>query len=884
MNWWSRLFRKGQMESELQKELRYHFERQVADNVRAGLDPAEARRQAALKFGGLEQFKEDCRDARGTEWLESALQDIRFALRTLRKSPAFTITAILTLALGIGANTAIFQLLDAVRLRSLPVQNPNELAEIRIVGGNHGLGVNQHYGELTMPLWQEIRAKQKSFSGIFGWGVNTRYVGQGSNMRHFKALWVTGDFFGVLGVRPWRGRLLLPEDEGVCPSTHAVVSYSYWQNELGGRDLSEGIKLFAAEELVEVVGVTPPDFYGMVVGQTFDIALPRCLRQEGFRRDAFEVSVIGRLKPGATIQSASAEMNALSPGIFEDTVPPGREERATEMYKSFRLAAYSAFNGVSTLRKYDQSLLLLLGITGLVLLIACANLANLMLARASIRKREVAVRLALGASRSRLFRQLLSESALLAVFGAAISIALAQILSRVLVRTISTENSMVNLQMATDWRVLLFSAGIAILTCVAFGVLPAMRASRTKPIVAMNDASRGTTVGHEQLSLQRVMVVTQIAVSLVLLVGALLFVRSFRNLMTLNPGMRESGISVGFIGYWQSKLPEQRWKDFERELLEEVAAIPGVLNAATTTNVPLLGGSWEHNVHIGPAEGNSKFTWVSPDYFKTMGIPVLRGRGFTREDTDSSQRVAVVNETFAHHFFGDANPLGQTLRTEPEPNYPSTVYEIVGIIPDTRYNDLRGATPPMTFAPASQFPAQGPWADLMIRSENPAATIASIKSNLAEKHPDVIAEFQDFQRDIRDGLVQERLMATLSGFFGLLAALLATIGLYGVISYIVVTRRNEIGIRMALGASRGNVVGIILRQTLLMLALGIAIGIVLALVATQGAGTLLFGLQPNDPLTFVGASALLIAIALIASYLPAYRASRLDPMNALRYE
>src|SRR5579864_459769 len=555
MNWWSRLFRKGQMESELQKELRYHFERQVADNVRAGLDPAEARRQAALKFGGLEQFKEDCRDARGTEWLESALQDIRFALRTLRKSPAFTITAILTLALGIGANTAIFQLLDAVRLRSLPVQNPNELAEIRIVGGNHGLGVNQHYGELTMPLWQEIRAKQKSFSGIFGWGVNTRYVGQGSNMRHFKALWVTGDFFGVLGVRPWRGRLLLPEDEGVCPSTHAVVSYSYWQNELGGRDLSEGIKLFAAEELVEVVGVTPPDFYGMVVGQTFDIALPRCLRQEGFRRDAFEVSVIGRLKPGATIQSASAEMNALSPGIFEDTVPPGREERATEMYKSFRLAAYSAFNGVSTLRKYDQSLLLLLGITGLVLLIACANLANLMLARASIRKREVAVRLALGASRSRLFRQLLSESALLAVFGAAISIALAQILSRVLVRTISTENSMVNLQMATDWRVLLFSAGIAILTCVAFGVLPAMRASRTKPIVAMNDASRGTTVGHEQLSLQRVMVVTQIAVSLVLLVGALLFVRSFRNLMTLNPGMRESGISVGFIGYWQSKLP-----------------------------------------------------------------------------------------------------------------------------------------------------------------------------------------------------------------------------------------------------------------------------------------------------------------------------------------
>jgi predicted permease len=622
----------------------------------------------------------------------------------------------------------------------------------------------------------------------------------------------------------------------------------------------------------------------MVVGQTFDIALPRCLPKDGFRRDIFDVSVMGRLKPGATIQSASAEMDALSPGIFEDTVPPGREAKATEMYEHFRLAAYSAFNGVSALRKYDQSLLLLLGITGLVLLIACANLANLMLARASTRKREIAVRLALGASRARLLRQLLSESALLAVLGAAIGIALAQILSRVLVRTISTGSSIINLQMATDWRVLLFSAAIAILTCVAFGVLPAVRASRTKPIVAMSDAVRGTTVGHEQLSLQRVMVVTQIAVSLVLLVGALLFVRSFRNLMTFNPGMRESGITVGFLGYWQSNVPPERWKDFGRELLEEVAAVPGVLNVATTTNIPLVGGSWEHNVHVGASEANSKFTWVSPDYFETMGIPILRGRGFTREDKDTSQRVAVVNETFAHHFFGDANPLGQTLRTEPEPNYPSTVYEIVGIIPDTQYNDLRGATPPITFAPALQFPAHGPWVNLMIRSNNSAATIASIKSSLAERHPDIVTNFEDFQRDIHDGLVQERLMATLSGFFGLLAALLAMIGLYGVISYIVITRRNEIGIRMALGASRSNVVGIILRQTLMMLALGIAIGIVLALLATRGAGTLLFGLQPNDPLTFVGASALLIAIALIASYLPAYRASRLDPMNALRYE
>jgi predicted permease len=880
------LISRRRLYNDLSEEMQQHIEEKIEELVATGLPRKEAAAAARRQFGNVTSIESDSREVWQWPSVESFFADVRYALRILRKSPSFTCLAVLTLALGIGANTSIFMLIDAIRLRSLPVQDPHELAEVRITDpGHQGMGINQEFGELTRPLWQEIRDHQQSFSGVFAWSVNLRYVGRGSEMRHFHELRVSGDFFRALGVRPFRGRLLMREDEGSCPMTRAVVSYPYWQSELGGRDLSPSIKLLVDNELVEIVGVTPPGFYGMVVGEGFDIAVPFCKEKDELRRDIFQVSVMGRLKPGVTMQRASAEMDSLSAGIFEATVPPGRDTHWTETYKHFRLAAYPASTGVSSLRVYDRSLFLLLGIAGLVLLIACTNLANLMLARGSARQREMAVRLALGASRGRLLRQLLTESFLLAAAGAVMGIALAQSLSRVLIWSFSTEGAAVSLETVTDWRVILFAAGVAALTCLVFGVAPAIRATRAEPISAMKAGGRGTTGSRERFSLQRILVVAQVSVSLVLLVGALLFVRSFRNLITFDPGMRESGITEGFLGFWQSNLPRERWADFQRELLDDVGSVPGVLSAATTTNAPLLGSSWEHGIRTGSQEGNSKFTWVSPAYFETMGIPVIRGRGFTENDTASSPRVALVNETFIRRYLSGANPLGQTLVTSPEPDYPATVYEIVGVIPDTKYNDLRGETPPMTFAPASQFPGQGPWTVVMIHSSlSSAAIAAAAKRAVAEKHPDVITQFTDFRREIRDGLVEERLMATLSGFFGLLAALLAVVGLYGVISYIVAMRRNEIGIRMALGASRSEVIGIIVRQTLMLLALGVGLGVVLALAAVRSASSLLFGLQPNDPLTFAGASALLVAIALIASFLPARRASRVDPMVALRYE
>ena len=881
------VFRRRVRDGELAEEIKTHLAMEEQQNREVGMPPDEARYAAMRRFGNATLTLERSRDMWGWSSIETLGQDLRYGLRQLRRSPGFTVVAVTTLALGIGANTAIFQLLDAVRLRSLPVPSPQELAEIRIVGGNGGMGINNgEYPQLTRPIWQEIQRQQQAFSGVFAWGTNGAWIGKDAERRWGYEIFVSGDFFRVLGMSPWRGRLILPEDESSCPESRIVVSYAFWQGQMGGRDLGANSTLLVDGALRQVVGVTPPGFFGLAVGESFDIALPFCQPQEPLRRDVFDIAVMGRLRRGWTLPRASAQLQAISPGIFEATVPPGRSTQSTETYKRFRLAAYPASNGVSSLRtQYDSSLWLLVGITGLVLLIACANLANLMLARASTREREIAVRLALGASRTRLLRQLLAESSLLAAVGAVLGIGVAESLSRVLVRSLSTDSNTVSLSVSTDWRVLAFAALAAALTCAVFGATPALRATRVGPVNAMKGASRGMTGSRERFSMQRLMVVTQIAVSLLLLVGALLFVRSFRNLMAFDPGMREAGITVAIVAFQHSHVAHDQLAEFKRQLLEDVSSAPGILSAATTTNTPLLGGSWTHDIHVGATQGWSKFTWVSPDYFRTMGIAVIAGRSFTANDTQASGRVAVVNRAFIRQYLGGADPIGKTLRTEPEPDYPSTVYEIVGVIPDTQYDSLRGQTPPMTFAPASQYPADGPWVFMMIHSNMPSAAVAAtVKRSIAAKHPEIVTTTGDFQTWIRDGLVRERLMATLSGFFGLLAALLATVGLYGVISYIVARRRNEIGIRLALGARRGQVIGMVLRETLRLLLIGTLIGAALSLAAGRGAGSLLFKLKPYDPLTLAAAGSLLALIAIVASFLPARRASKVDPMEALRCE
>jgi predicted permease len=604
------------------------------------------------------------------------------------------------------------------------------------------------------------------------------------------------------------------------------------------------------------------------------------------RRDYWWLNVMGRLKPGWTVDRALSYLGSMSPGIFEATVPTGYKASTLEEYRRFQLAAFPAGNGVSWLRRmYHQSLLLLLGMTGLVLLIACANLANLMLARSSTRELEIAVRLALGASRTRLIRQLLSESILLAAAGAALGIAVSAVLSRVIVRFQSTDYDQVKLDLSTDWRVIAFTAAVAVATCVVFGLAPAWRSSRIEAGAAMKAGGRGMTAGRERFSFQRILVVTQIAISLVLLVGAALFVRSFQNLANLDPGFRKNGIVIAFMNLKRLNLAGDRYAPLKQELLEELKTIPEVEAAATTSHVPLDGSSWTLGVHVEGIEGSSKFTWASPNYFQTMQIPLIAGRDFNSRDTATSQPVAIVNETFVRKYFAGADPIGKTIRTSAEPNYPETNYIIVGVTKDTKYMDLREPIPPASFAPALQHPNPGPFQSFLIRSPaSPAAVMSSVRTRIGSAHPAIGIGFTVFEKQIQDSLRRERLMAALSGFFGVVAALLAMVGLYGVISYMVVKRRHEIGIRMALGARRYQVVRLVMREAGLATVIGVGIGLLVSLAATRSAATLLFGLTPNDPCTMAAAAVLLAGIAGMATWLPAVHASRVDPMSALRDE
>jgi predicted permease len=574
--------------------------------------------------------------------------------------------------------------------------------------------------------------------------------------------------------------------------------------------------------------------------------------------------------------------------MFEETVPTGYGRDHAD-YLKLKLAAFPAANGFSNLRQqYGDSLSLLLGIAGLVLLIACANLANLMLARASAREREIAVRLALGAARGRLIRQLLAESLLLASCGAAMGLWLARALSRFLVAFLSTQEDPLLVDLGLDWRVMGFTAGVAILTCILFGLAPALRATRSSPGAAIKTGGRGLTASRERFGLRRMLVVSQIALSLVLLVGALLFVRSLRNVLTLDAGFRQDGILMADLDLSRLKIPAQRDPSFKKDLLDRIRATPGVDDAATATIVPLRGDSWTLGIRTASSksgEEESKFNWITPDYFRTMGIPLLGGRYFNDRDTAMSPKVAIVNETFARHFLHGAEPIGKTFRTVTEPHYPETLYQIVGVVKDTKYDHLKDAFKPITFVPAAQSPSGYELGTILIRSNAPRAGLTSaVKRAVGEVSPDISIDFRVFKNMIRERLLPEQLMAMLSGFFGFLAAVLATVGLYGVMSYMVARRQNEIGIRMALGAGRVGVMRLVLSEAATLLAIGLAMGTALALAAGTAARSMLFGLRPYDPLTLAMAVALLAAVTVLASYLPALRAANLDPMVALRDE
>jgi len=830
--------------------------------------------------------------------MTSFWRDLRHALRFLRLSPGFTLVAVLTLALGIGANTAIFQLIDSIRLRTIPVKSPQELGTIRIADRHWGSGqFSSQYSQLTFAMWEQIRKRQEGFTELAVWSDQRFNLATGGEVRKAKAIRVSGDFFHVLGVEPILGRLLGPgDDQPGCGISGANISYAFWQRNFAGDPSVVGKRLTLDGNSFQVIGVTSPGFNGISVGDTFDVAVPICIEpilsaryNRLPLRHAWWLATIGRLKPGWTIARANAQMLAVTPAVLQETIPPVYDAEGTKKYLEYKLGAFSASTGFSELREDSEtSLWLLLGISGLVLLIACANLANLMLARASARERQITIRRALGATRWRMVRELLSESLLLATAGSICGLFLAFAISRMLVAFISTQQNPIFLDLGMDWRVLAFTTALAVLTTVSFGLAPALRATRAEPATLLQSGSRGTTGGRERFSLRRILIVSQVGLSVVLLMGALLFVRSLRNLTTLNVGFQQTGILVTSVDFGRLQIPEDRYTEYKRDLVKRVQAIPGVESAAHAMLVPFGGSSWNDDVINEGSDQDAGVAWLNylgPGYFKTVGTPLLAGRDFDDRDTATSVKVAIVNQAFARKILKGADPLGKRFRIHEAPGKPRPLYEIVGVTADNKFQDMHEEFLPFMYFPAAQQEKPGPEDQILIRSSLPLTSlIGSMKETIADVNPGIDLEFLVFKTRIHNSLLQDELMATLSGFFGFLAALLAAIGLYGVISYMVVQRTKEIGIRMAIGANRADVVKMILREAGILTIAGLVIGTGLALGAAQAAKSLLFGLKPRDPLTLVMAVVTLSAVAAFASFLPAYRASKLDPLTALRYE
>jgi putative ABC transport system permease protein len=818
-------------------------------------------------------------------------------VRMLLKNRSFTAVAILSLALGIGANTAIFQLIDAVRLRMLPVKAPQELAEVRLVDmkGARG-GFARSYPTVTNPIWEQIRDQQQGFSGIFAWGTDTANLAPGGEERPARMLYVSGDFFNTLGVQPALGRVLTTtDDQRGCGMPGVVISHGFWQREYGQDTTVIGRKLTIADHSLEIVGVTPADFFGMEVGKSFDLALPICAVSLARGNDRllsgtmWWLTVTGRLKPGWSIEQATTQMRAISPGLFERALPANYPPASVNDYLASRLIAVPAGSGVSQLREeYEQSLWLLLAIAGSVLLVACANLANLLLARASARERELAVRHALGASRLRIVRQLLVESLLLAMAGAVLGAALARGLSQFLVAFLSTGANPVFLDLTPDWRVLAFAIGLAVLTCLLFGLAPAIRATRMEPGIVMKTGGRGMTASRERFSLRQALVVAQVALSLVLVAGALLFSRSLGKLLTVETGFQREGVLAARVSFQRLQLTRDRMPVFKDELLEKVRAVPGVESAAVAHELPLRdwGGAsaWMDGQNATQAKDTS-LSRIGPDYFKTLQIPLLAGRDFDSRDKVNTPNVAIVNEAFAREFLGGRDPVGHRFWIAATPGEPDTPFEIVGLVGNTKYENLREEFVPIAYYASAQDEGSGAGIQVLIRSRLPQGeTVAAIKHVLNEVSPSLSVRFDDFKPMIEATILRERLLATLSVFFGLLALLLACIGLYGILSYGVASRTNEIGIRMAIGARRRDVFWLILRESFLLVIGGVVVGLPIIFAVTRLASSLLFGLTPTDPVSLFLSALLMLVVALVAGYLPSRRATRVDPLVALRYE
>jgi predicted permease len=907
------LFRRNRVEYELSEELQYHLDREIEILTAQGMLPEQARAAVLRKMSGLEQQKERCREARQVGLIEDLVADTRYALRSFRKTPSLSAVIIASLALGIGANTAIFSVINAVSLKLLPVRDPERLLLLnwsakkwpeKYVSDLEGnsfsdakTGLQSSYS-LSSNLYQHIKTETHVFDNVVAFAANDEDVNVGLNGRaesaHLQA--VSGDFFDGIGVTPVRGRLLLPSDDADSAAPAVVVSYSFWQQHFGNDSTVDGKHVVVDGVLTDVVGVTPPEFFGVSPGTAIDLWVPLTFYSKEWIRLAgpdeplsdpkiWWLGVIGRVKSGLSDAQATSEAQLL----FAQQLNINKQSQDDPHIPNLQLVP--AKRGLNSLRdKFSTSLLLLMGMVGLVLLIACTNVAGLLMARATARQREIAVRLSLGAARGRIIRQLLTESVLLGILGGGLGLLLSRWASSAVVALLGSGRDPIVLSVHADVRILAFTAVVSVLSGVLFGLAPAAAATRIDVIPALKEsASSVASTSNRRLRLGKILVAGQVALSLLLLISAGLMLRTLRQLQEESLGFdRENLLTFqvrpGLNGYKQDKLAA-----YYQELQTRLKALPGVSSAAFSQFGPINQGMSINTAQIPgyTATGKDVDVYrhiVGPDYFRTLNIPLVLGRPLTQQDSETAPKAIVVNETLVRKSMHGDNPIGKRIAYGRGKRLRE--YEIVGVAKDVKYARIREEAPPTVYWPYRQSNFVPDQMTFLVRVQgNSAGVMDAIRKTCLQLDKDVpLVKMQTETDVIGQALFLERTFALLSSSFGTLALLLACVGLYGTVAYAVTRRTNEIGVRMALGAERGRILRMVLFETGIVVVLGVVAGLPVAWAGAKLLKHQLYGLSPHDPATIVGSGLAIFGVALAAGYLPARRASQVDPMVALRCE
>jgi predicted permease len=805
--------------------------------------------------------------------LETQWQDLRYAVRRLAGTPAFTVVAVLSLALGIGANTALFSLMDAMLLRALPVKNPQQLVEFVRAHPDGSMMTNLPY-----PVYEYFRRDRSVLSDVFAINRAWPVIQAGSISESATVHEVSGSFFPALGVQALRGRTIAPDDDRAGAANHvAVISYAFWSRQFGRDPATLGASVRLSRERFTIVGIMPPEFVGVDRGEVPDLWVPLAVDP-----DPGQPWVLGRLRPGVSVARARAQLEPLFQQALESLRSDLKDwpEHDRRAFLAQRLLVNRAAEGTSGVRwdywEYSNTLKILMGLTGMVLLIACANLANLLMARSAARSGEIGIRLALGAGRWRLIRQLTTENLLLSLAGGALGLLVAAWGHSLMVGFLAPNPLSVGLDFQIDYRLLAFGLALSVATGLLFGLMPAIRATRAGISNSIRNA--GGQRGALHMPLAKGLMAVQIGLSMVLLIGAGLFARSLRNLGAADLGVARENLLLMDVDA-PGKAPETKLQ-FWMELTRRVSGLPGVRSMALAGDAVFGNGGWNQTVWIErpgrPAQdAQVSNNLVGPGFFATAGIPILTGREFGEQDRQNAPLVALVNRTFAHRFFGNENPIGQHFSNGGRDS--NHRYQIVGVVGDAKYGTVREQTRPMVFHPLWQAPA---WTSCVLHVRTvsqPTVLVQSIRREIQSIDGDaLISEVRALSQVIRSQLREDRMFATLASFFALLALMLGAIGIYGMVAYRVAQRTAEIGIRMALGAQRGDVLWLIMRETLVLLAAGAAIGVPAALVAGRLIKSLLFALDPSDPITFACATAVLFAASALAGFLPARRAASIE--------